>query len=98
MTDQKIERDWESKNEWLKGSDPKAVYARDVAQKSLHLTGQAFVDAIEAQVAAAFPPQNANRQRPSMTEKKLAAKATKEQQAHNVTLSASEERKMMERT
>ncbi len=68
-TDQAIEREWESKNEWLKGSDPKAVYARDVAQKSLHLTGQAFVDAIEAQVAAAFPPQNANRQRPSMTDR-----------------------------
>lgn len=91
--DQKIERNWESKNEWLKGSDPKAVYARDVAQKSLHLTGQAFVDAIEAQVAAAFPPQNANRQRPSMTERST-AKATKSNKPTMDSLT-SEERKMI---
>jgi len=90
--DKAIERDWDSKNEWIKGDDPKAVYARDIAQKFLHLTGQEFIDVIEARVAAAFPPQNANRQRPSMTEKS-SPRTTKSEKPTMSSLSA-DERKM----
>jgi hypothetical protein len=91
--DQQIEAAWESENQWLKGNDPKAVYARDVANRSLHLTGQDFVDAIEAQVNSAFPPTNPNRDRPAMTDK-ASPRAVKSEKLTMDSLT-SEERQMV---
>jgi len=90
--DQQIEAAWESENQWLKGNDPKAVYARDVANRSLHLTGQDFVDAIEAQVNSAFPPTNPNRDRPAMTDK--ASPRTVKSEKPTMSSLSQEERKM----
>jgi len=90
--DAALEAKWEKENDWLKGNDPKAVYARSVAQNSLHLTGQAFIDAIEAQVGANFPPVNQNRQRPSMTDK--ASPRTVKSEKPTMSSLNQEERKM----
>ena len=90
--DAALEVKWEKDNDWLNGNDPKAVYARSVAQNSLHLTGQAFIDAIEAQVSAHFPPVNQNRQRPSMTDK--ASSRTVKSERPTMSSLNQEERKM----